>query len=77
MNLNENLIETCGNLIFTGSLNILELRKNKLTDCKGLGITVSELYLADNKITNVIDLNGWWAIIKLNLRNNKITTLDN
>jgi Leucine-rich repeat (LRR) protein len=52
LNLNENLIASCAELKMQSILTVLELRKNKLTDCTGLNINCSELYLADNKITS-------------------------
>eukprot|EP00347_Sterkiella_histriomuscorum_P017186 403350341 len=77
--LNENEIASAMNFQCGSKLKILELRKNKLTDCKGLGnlYMLEELYLAENEITTIEDLVNMTNLTKLHLRGNKLTTLEN
>lgn len=60
-------------------MKILELRKNKLTNCSGLSsaYTLEELYLAENEITDISALTYLYNLKKLHLRGNKLTTLEN
>ena len=58
---------------------MLELRKNKLTNCEGIShlTALEELYLTENEITNTEDLKNLPALKKLDLNTNKLTTLKN
>jgi len=55
LNLNENLIATANNFSGHPNLRILELKKNKLTDCGGICNmeNLEELYLSENEIKDV------------------------
>jgi protein phosphatase 1 regulatory subunit 7 len=76
--LNENEIETCANFKGHLSISLLELRKNKLTICKGLDTMpcLVELYLAENEITSLEGLKDLDNLEKLHLRKNKIEKFD-
>ena len=58
LNLNANRIDRC--VLFTGhkTIKILEMRKNQLTDLRGIANMpeLTELYLADNQISNIAEI---------------------
>lgn len=76
--LSENAIATAAG--FNGHANIilLDLKKNKLVDCKGICDlpALEELYLGENEIASTDDLRGLPKLKKLDLNTNKLTTLN-
>lgn len=66
--------------MFNGHANIilLDLKKNKLTNCKGLCDmpALEELHLGENEIADTEDLHGLPKLKKLDLNTNKLTTLN-
>ena len=60
LNLNANKIDRC--VLFTGhqAIKILEMRKNQLTDLRGIANMpeLRELYLAENQINNIGEISN-------------------
>ena len=77
LNLNQNQIEKC--VLFTGhnTLQVLEMRKNKLADLRGLAscANLQELYLDENNIYDVSQLTHMQSLRVLHLRDNKLASL--
>jgi internalin A len=68
---------TANNFSGHPNLRILELKKNKLTDCGGICNmeNLEELYLSENEIKDVSQLKNMPKLKKLDLNTNKIESL--
>ncbi|EGR29281.1 leucine rich repeat protein [Ichthyophthirius multifiliis] len=78
LNLNKNEITTCQEFRGHHTLAILEMRKNKLSDLKGIenSPNLQCLYVAENNITNINDLGKLPHLKILHLRKNPLKSLE-
>ncbi len=77
LNLNNNSIASLDDFEGHAKLEVIELRKNKLTSLKGLAnlANLKQLYLADNQLTSLDGINNVPKLNKINARKNKIESL--
>jgi hypothetical protein len=75
--LSENLIVTAERFQGHQQIIMLDLRKNKLTSCKGICNMpqLEQLFLGENEIADTDDLEGLPKLKKLDLNTNKLTHL--
>ena len=61
LNLNDNKISNCSQFRGHYTLEILEIRRNKLTTFEGLNNmqSLKELYCAENEINSILDLKNF------------------
>ena len=70
LNLNENEIATCEDFNGHENLEFFDLSKNKLKGVKGLCKMpkLTDLYLVENEISSILELEELPRLTKLNLR---------
>ena len=77
LNLSDNEIASCEKFAGSNSLELLELRKNKLKNLKGLENMpmLTELYIAENELTTIDGLKNIPSLKRLHLRKNAMVKL--